>query len=217
LINFQENDSVLAPALAPAFTPTPITQPVVSTTSSHTSSRSRTRPSANNPYRDELIAALDIPESLVLRTAGTLDVRTAWGKYKGCQAAQGLLHRMKNDGTWTLAHPTTDEIVELFISKSSWHENFTKIFPVARKYPILVDWLEQGADAPKSADVWGVEKSVYSFGDLEELLRKLKARREKKDKRKAESIDESSVDEESRKRKLKAKKSRKSKKSSGSF
>jgi hypothetical protein len=204
LINFQENDSVLAPA----FTPVPVTQPIiVPTTSANTSSsRSRTRPSANDTYRTELIAALNIPESLIERPPGTLDVRDAWGKYKGYQAAQALLHRMRNDGTWTLRKPSSDEMVELFISKSSWHENFTKLLPVAKRYPLLVAWLEQAEDAPEDDDVWGVQKGCYSFGDLEGLLSKLKDRREKKSKRKAEGSVEGSNRRKS-----------KSKKSSGSF
>ena len=96
---------------------------------------------------------------------------------------------MKAEGTWSLRKPTTDEIVELFVSKSSWHEHYTKLFPKVEQYEVLVDWLEQGEGALSNMDTWGIEKGLYSFKDLGELLATLRSKRQKKNKRKADSVD----------------------------
>jgi len=107
---------------------------------------------------------------------------------------------MKANGVWHIRKPVSDEIVELFVSKSSWHEHYTKLFPQAEKHKALFDWLEQGEEAPTNFDLWGVEKGLYSFKDLRELLGRLKAKKGGK-KRKADSDDEeSSSDDEGRKR-----------------
>ena len=183
--NYKENEvaplALLAPA--PVISLPPTTQ---STTSPNQHSGGRTRPSANNPFCDNLMAALDIPATLAERPKGNVDVRIAWGKYKGIQAAQSLYYHMKNDRTWTLPLVTADDIYELFVSKTVYHRNYKKSFPRARKFSVLESWLDQEEDAVMDDDLWDEVKSVYTFADLDRLLDKLEKKKVKKGKRKAE-------------------------------
>jgi hypothetical protein len=185
--------------MATTSTSAPVAQQAQTAVQSTGSSRSRTRPSANDPFRDELIAALDIPSTLTDRPSGTIDVREAWAKYKGVNAARSLLYRMRADGTWSLRKPASDEIVELFVSKTSWHDNYTKLFPLAEQYPLLMSWLEQDKEAPSNTSLFGVEKAAYSFSDLREVLKSLQQKRDRKGKRKQSSIDEGSSKKKSKK------------------
>jgi len=170
---------VPAPALAPSHVlPLQLDQP----TTSHERSGGRTRPSANNSLRDDLLIALNIPETLSDRPKGTVDIRLAWGKYQGIRSAQGLYYRMKNDGTWTEPPVSADDIIELFVSKSVFHRNYRKLFPRAEKFPVLKAWLEQGSNAPLDSDV----KSLYTFLDLQKNLEGLE-KKVKKGKRKADN------------------------------
>jgi len=72
---------ILAPDVVPAL------KAEETTADSKNSSRLQTRASANSQFRDELIAALDIPLTLVERRTGALDIRDAWAKYQGCNTA----------------------------------------------------------------------------------------------------------------------------------
>jgi hypothetical protein len=145
----------------------------------------RTRPSANNPLRNTLIATLNIPESLTDRPKGAVDIRLAWSKFDAIQAALRLYYHMKKDYTWTQALVSADDIVELFVSKTVFHRNYKKLFPRAQKFPALKAWLDASEDAPSDGDVWDNVKSVYTFVDLQRNLEGLE-KREKKGKRKAD-------------------------------
>ena len=172
--------------VTPMITPSPALAPNSSAlTTSNDCSRGRTRPSANNPFRDNLITILNIPKSLSERPKGNVDIRLAWGKYQGIQAAKSLFYRMKNDGTWTESQVLADDIVELFVSKTVFHRSYQRLFPQASNFPELKAWLEQGLDAPSDRDVWDNVKSIYTFADLEKILERLE-KKVKKAKRKAD-------------------------------
>jgi len=185
-ILFQENDSVLAPA----FINTPANA-VSTDIAAGSASGPSPQPSTGNAFRDQLITALDIPLSLVERPSGAIDMRDAWAKFQAHKEAISLLRTLRRDGNWALRKPTGDEMIECFVSKSSWHDHYRKLFPEAETFPVLVDWLNQDGKAPSSLDLWGVDKGRYSFKDLEALLGRLRVKRDRKEKRKAHgSVDE---------------------------
>jgi len=170
--------------LAPA--PVILSGPIVPSTDSGGQIQSTKRA----PTYDELLAILNIPPSLSERPKGNVDIRIAWGKWKGYQSAQSLYYRIKNGKTWTFSAITADTIIELFVSKTVYHRNYKKLFPRVSQFPDLVSWLEQEEEGPSAMDVWGVDKSFYTFVDLERLLDKLEEKKEKKGKRKAENSGE---------------------------
>jgi hypothetical protein len=134
---------------------------------------------------------LHIPVSLTSRPKGSVNLQLAYSKYKALLQAQSDMYRMLSDGTWTLRKPSSDELIEIFVSKSVWHAKYSKLFPKVRGFPEVQKWLEHGHDSPSNLDVFGVEKQSYSFKDLHKLLDDLELIRVKKGKRKAkDSIDE---------------------------
>ena len=137
---------------------------------SNVRSGGRTRPSANNPLRDTLIAMLNIAESLTDRPKGAVDIRLAWGKFEAIQTALALYYHMKKDNTWTQPPVSADDIVELFVSKTVYHRNYRKLFPQVQKFPVLKAWLEGADNAPLDSDVWDNVKGVYTFADLQKNL-----------------------------------------------
>jgi hypothetical protein len=82
-------------------------------------------------------------------------------------------NKMKSTGTWptTCPQPTATDIIEIFISKSMWHQYYVACFSNISKYPDMVEWLEEeGEDRPSSVDVWGFQKTSYTFADLKKWL-----------------------------------------------
>jgi hypothetical protein len=126
-----------------------------------------------------LASLWNIPLSLTTRP-NPVNLRLAYAKYKGIQQAQDKLVTMIKDGTWTTKKPGGDELVEVFVSKTVWHEKYKKHFPQVSKYPALQKWLEQSSDAPSNFEVFGIDKSTYGFKDLVKVIETLKKRPEKR-------------------------------------
>ena len=92
---------------------------------------------------------------------------------------------------WVGDKLTAVELVELFVSKSFWHSHVKKYCSQVSDHPLMVEWLENGEDKPSDLDVWGVEKSNYTFKDLIAYLKQA----EKKGKKKANVADKKDKDQ----------------------
>lgn len=149
---------------------------------------------------NQIIDLLNIPKALTIRPK-VVDLRFAYAKYEGYLKAQADMYRMITAGTWPLKSLTTDELIEIFVSKSVWHANYSKLFPKVKDHSDLVRWLLNDEGAPSNVDVFGVAKQVYTFKDLQAFLDTTSSRVEK---RKARG----SVGESSRKKEKKASGSR---------
>jgi hypothetical protein len=77
---------------------------------------------------------------------------------------------MQRDGSWTIAAPTKDELIEVFISKSVWYSKVRKFAQLVAG-SALHKWLEGAADAPAGSIVFGVGKDSYNFDDLSRVLK----------------------------------------------
>ena len=118
---------------------------------------------------EEICSILNIPASLSLRPK-VADLHLSYSKYLALLATKVQMYRMMADGTWTLKSLTTDELIEVFISKSVWHANYSKLFPKVPEYPQIVKWLKGDSDAPSNIDVFGLDKQLYTFKDLRNVL-----------------------------------------------
>ncbi|PPQ85148.1 hypothetical protein CVT25_004112 [Psilocybe cyanescens] len=97
-----------------------------------------------------------------------------WNHYKECKAAIKRAKEINNSGNWPIDIPSycEEHIIEVFIGKSAWHQNYgTPFTSVKDYYPDLVDWLEN-PEAPKEKNkiFWGVDKADYTIADLKEFL-----------------------------------------------
>ena len=124
--------------------------------------------SVSNPFRAQLVAHLNIPPHLTDRSEPTLPV--AYQRYLAYHEACKTLDQKIAAGTWTGKKPSKVDMVEIFISKSMWWRYYNATFSKVSQFPLLLEWLENGEDAPKDLDVWGYEKSAYSFKDLQAFL-----------------------------------------------
>ena len=73
---------------------------------------------------------------------------------------------MVADRTWVGRKPSKTNIIEIFVSKSFFHLYYTQSFPKVAKYPKMVAWLE-GKEDQAVDNLWGVEKPVYVFKNLD--------------------------------------------------
>lgn len=73
-------------------------------------------------------------------------------------------------GTWVGKKPTKLDVIELFISRTMFHDSYRPLFSKIDKYPTMLEWLVGGPDAPSDLDAWGVEKDAYTFKDLKEFM-----------------------------------------------
>jgi hypothetical protein len=150
-----------------------------STTSTTAPSTTTTTPTIETPppdpsdstttYRNQVAALLNIPASLRERPQA-VDLRFAYLKYQGYLEAKSTLYRMIKDGSWTIGPVTGTELVEIFVSNSVWHANYTKLFPKLNDHPDVLKWLKNTDDAPSGFDIFGVERHMYTFKDLRKLL-----------------------------------------------
>jgi hypothetical protein len=108
---------------------------------------------------------------------GKVPLTLAYQRYIACNKAMQDFNRMKAAKTWpsTCPEPTATDIIEIFISKSMWHQYYVALFSHISRYPDMVEWLEDGEDRPSSVDVWGLEKTSYTFSDLKKWLNEQKS------------------------------------------
>ena len=133
--------------------------------------------------RSELVALLNIPESLIGR-GRVGDIRLAYAKYMAYLQAQKDLQKLKANGVVIRGKVNAETLIEVFASKTVWYKYHAKFFTQLNLYPEIRKWLANDADAKSAFEVWGEEKTCYTFGDLEERLKVLKARVKKREKEK---------------------------------
>jgi hypothetical protein len=133
---------------------------------------------ASDFSRKELISLLNIPEHLTTDVKNP-GIRVYYAKYKACLLAQETLNQMIQNGSWSGKKPSQTQIITLFTCKSMWHGYMAPAFQDINSHPELKDWLENRADGPSDAEVWGRDKGTYSFKDLKEEKNRRQGRTEK--------------------------------------
>jgi hypothetical protein len=176
-------------------------------------------------YRDYLVEIFDIPKHLLRDSKRGEGVVLHYKKYQACLQAVSMADSMSNADEWEsgIRKPSETEIVELFVGKTMWHSHYKRIFSRVPNYPQLQKWLKEDDDAPPTIDLWGQEKSHFTFKDLKDWMDAEDSRFNEKGKGKAKAeykkgkgrVDDSgdSEDPNDDKKKKKKKKKKKEKKS----
>jgi hypothetical protein len=112
----------------------------------------------------KLIRILEIPPHLV--GPGKANLQTSYQKYLAFLQAKDRLESVE----WEGRKPPQVELIQLFASKSYFFSHHKKFFPKVASYPQLDAWLREKEDRLSNLEVWGIEKKVYSFEDLETFL-----------------------------------------------
>jgi hypothetical protein len=139
--------------------------------------------------KEAILSLLGISGHLCDRSDHSLHI--SYQKYKAHLEATQTYQRMVADGSWTGNKLHAVDFIELFVSKSFWHSHIKKYFSKVSDHPLMIEWLENSADRPSDLDVWGLEKSSYTFKDLDMYLqqaarkgkKKVKGDKEKGDKK----------------------------------
>ena len=153
-----------------------------------------------NLFKEQILSQLGIAFHLANCSDHSLHI--AYQKYKAYLEACHTYEMKVADGSWIGNKLTAVDLIQLFVSKSFWHSHYKKLFSKVANYPDMVAWLENGSDRPADIIVWGVEKSVYYFKDLEAFLEQ---KERKKGKGKLKAKDEKRGDEGSSKKSKKKK------------
>jgi hypothetical protein len=123
-------------------------------------------------------------------------LQISYKKYKAHLEACNTYNQMVLEGSCLGNKLTAVDLVELFVSKSFWHSHVKKHCSQVSNHSLMVEWLENGADKPSDLDVWGIQKSNYTFKDLIGFLEQAKEKRTGKGKKKMKVADKEDKDDE---------------------
>ena len=124
---------------------------------------------AKSAIQELLISTLNIPIHLTDRSNKDKgNIRMAYAKYVGLLAALNSMSKLVTSGTWT--HPTVvnDDMIEIFMSKSAYFKNHSKVFTMVDRHPQMEKWLLNAKDGPTDFSVWGHQK--HTFDVLKAIL-----------------------------------------------
>jgi hypothetical protein len=113
-----------------------------------------------NPVSQLIMDTLNISPELTQLNKNKADLRMAYSKYLGILDTVQRLAEMTSDKTWTQKSTLTD-VVEVFMSKTVYHRNPAKIFPLVSKYPLMEEWFLDPKNGPTTKEVWGDKKQTY--------------------------------------------------------
>jgi hypothetical protein len=114
---------------------------------------------------DSLAACLAIPSHLLTQSSHPT-LHMAYERYKGCLEAQERLDTMVSMGEWSGRVPILEEVLKLFVPKSTWYNYYVKAFGKIDQYPTLHNYLERTDDAPLAKDLFHTHKSSYTYTDI---------------------------------------------------
>jgi hypothetical protein len=137
---------------------------------------------SSNPYtfngrnmtselRERLIEELGINTFFTDRSK--TGIRICWGRYLEINGSINQARTISEAGNWPVDLPGFSEvlIVEVFISKSAWHNYKNHFTLVKQYYPEMISWLNnEQTDEEEDREVWGDYRSRYTLEDLKEFL-----------------------------------------------
>ncbi len=146
----------------PAISATPSAAPSVSGQDTQAYSPEVTK----NPHLVLVANALEVDPTLTYRNDPSL--RMWYKKYNAWNDAIGKLNALKSAKEWTLPEIGITELINLFAGRAYWHSHIRKGFSDIHNYKPMVRWLKQDVDDdPSDLEVWHLQKTQYTFKDLE--------------------------------------------------
>ena len=123
--------------------------------------------SAKSAIEELIITTLKIPIHLTDRS-NKGNIRMAYAKYVALLAALKSMSALVTSGTWTHQTVSNDDMIEIFMSKSAYFRNHSKVFTMVDRYPQMKQWLLNATDGPPDFNVWGNHK--HTFDVLKAIL-----------------------------------------------
>jgi hypothetical protein len=125
-------------------------------------------------HKEALLIFLGI--SLKLPTLSD-SLRNTYKKYQACVAASQVIKGLRSSKAWSDQleefglepwMPHYIDLLNIFVSKTQFYTIWQTAFKRARKFPQMVEWLENKEDCPLDSEIWTEEKHPddYSLPDL---------------------------------------------------
>ena len=133
------------------------------------------RNNISHKLRERLVEELNINQLYTDRSKQGL--RFAWGRYLECSEAIKRARAMDEAGTWPADIPSFTEylVVDIFIGKTTWYNNYIKIFePVntISAFSSMKAWLDDENPHPDDTEeIWGEDLSSFKMEDLREWVK----------------------------------------------
>jgi len=120
-----------------------------------------------NPQLVLVGTALEVDSTLTYRNDPSL--RMWYKKYNAWNDAIEKLNVLKAAKQWTLPEIGRTELINLFAGRAYWHSHIKKGFTDIHNYKSMVRWLKKDVDddGPSDLEVWHLQKTQYTFKDLE--------------------------------------------------
>lgn len=115
----------------------------------------------------EIAKALGIEAAQTSRTRA--DMRFNYRKWLAVQNDQLRLNTLIADKIWTAAKPPTNDFIEVYFPKSTYHFYPNKLFPLVDQHPELLKWFMNTPDALPDTEIWG-ESNKQTYAQLSLLL-----------------------------------------------
>ncbi|KAF8890349.1 hypothetical protein BD779DRAFT_1671307 [Infundibulicybe gibba] len=123
-------------------------------------------------FRRAVAAKLGVSDELMSRDEITLP--QAYSKYLAYHEAREKYLKLVNAKRWPLDPVRQTELIELFVSKTTWHKSYPRAFAHVGRFPDLLQWLQEVKEedgGPSDVEIWGELKPSYTFADLFTWLR----------------------------------------------
>ena len=73
---------------------------------------------------------------------------------------------MALNGDWSGRMPILEEVIKLFVPRSTWYNYYCKSFDNLEDYPALYAYLERTEAAPLAKDLFRIRKTTYTYTDI---------------------------------------------------
>jgi cyclophilin family peptidyl-prolyl cis-trans isomerase len=122
---------------------------------------------AKSALQELIISTLNIPIHLTDRS-NKGNIHMAYAKYVVLLAALNSMSALVTSGTWTHSTVANDDMIEIFMSKSAYFKNHSKVFTMVNRHPLMKEWLLNADDGPSDYEVWGYQN--HTFDVLKAIL-----------------------------------------------
>ena len=123
--------------------------------------------SENSPSKlSVLIDKLDFDQALTTQDQGA-GIRIYHQCYEAVLAAQVKYEKLQKAGKWDAPFiPSQNNFISLVTSRTMWYNQYKKNFEQVERYPEMIEWLQESAEALSDMEIWGFEQKVYQWSHL---------------------------------------------------
>lgn len=117
-----------------------------------------------SPIQKLIVTTLATPPHLYDRPPNAkVNIRLAYARYLEVLDTFTAIAKMTASGTWPdkKKKPTNDDMIEIFVSKTTWFKSHSKIFPLVNRSHAMESWLRIEDGAPTDFEVWGYQKQTF--------------------------------------------------------